>query len=82
MKKKIYISGKITGIESEARDLFESAEQFLEALGYDPINPFKLNHNHDKSWHAYMKEDVKALCECDEIYMLRSEEHTSELQSR
>lgn len=67
---KIYISGKITGIEKEAEAIFEEAENNLKLLGYEVVNPLKLNHNHDKSWHAYMKEDIKALCDCDHIFML------------
>lgn len=67
---KIYISGKISGIEIDAAYYFASAEQELKSLGYEVINPMTLSHEHDKSWHSYMKEDVKALCECDEIFML------------
>lgn len=70
MTKKIYISGKITGIETEAAELFAKAETWLRAFGYETVNPLTLNHNHDKSWHSYMKEDIKALCDCDEIFML------------
>lgn len=69
-KRKIYISGKISGIENEAVKLFDIAEMQLKNEGYEVVNPMTLNHNHDKSWHSYMKEDVKALCECDEIFML------------
>lgn len=68
--EKIYISGKISGIENDAIELFNDAELYLEKLGYEVVNPMTLNHEHDKSWHSYMKEDVKALCDCDEIYML------------
>jgi len=70
MANKTYISGKITGIEREASMLFERAEMYLIQLGHDPINPMKLNHEHDKSWHSYMREDIKALCDCDSIFML------------
>lgn len=69
--KKIYISGKITGIEAEAENLFNETEKQLIDLGYEVVNPLKLNHaSHDKSWEAYMKVDIKALCDCDSIYML------------
>lgn len=34
------------------------------------MNPLTLPHSHDKSWHSYMREDIKALCDCDAIYML------------
>jgi hypothetical protein len=70
MATKIYISGKISGIENEAPELFAKAEKELQAKGFETVNPMTLNHNHDKSWHSYMKEDVKALCECDEVFML------------
>lgn len=70
MKTKIYISGKISGIEAEAVELFSKAETELISKGFEPINPMSLNHEHDKSWHSYMKEDVKALCDCDSIFML------------
>ena len=70
-KIKIYISGKISGLlESEALELFEQAEKVCVEMGYEPVNPMKLNHNHDKSWEAYMKEDIIALMGCDAIYML------------
>ena len=72
MATKIYISGKISGIENEAPELFAKAELELQAKGFETVNPIALNHNHDKSWHSYMKEDVKALCECDVIYMLNN----------
>ena len=67
---KYYISGKISGIENAAPELFKKAEKQLQANGFETVNPMTLNHEHDKSWHSYMKEDVKALCECDVIYML------------
>lgn len=52
---KIYISGKITGIENEAAALFEKAEKELKEKGFETVNPVTLNHKHDKSWHSYMK---------------------------
>ena len=67
---KVYISGKISGIENEAPELFDKAENYLMSIGHEPVNPMKLNHNHDKSWSSYMKEDIKALCDCDAIYLL------------
>lgn len=72
MKKKAYISGKISGIEDRAIELFEQAEKELIDLGFEPVNPMKLNYQHDLSWESYMKEDIKALCDCDSIYLLRN----------
>lgn len=77
-KTKIYISGKITGLlESEALELFEQAEKVCIEMGYEPVNPMKLNHDHDKSWIAYMKEDIIAMMSCDAIYMLNNWENSS-----
>lgn len=69
---KIYISGKITGIEAEAPELFKKAESLLGALGHQTVNPLELNHEHDKSWESYMKEDVKAMCDCDAVFLLEN----------
>lgn len=66
----IYISGKITGIEAEAAQLFEAAENHLRSLGKVPVNPMKLKHDHDKTWESYMVECLMAMVECDEVYML------------
>ena len=68
--KIIYISGQITGIEKQAFDLFMVAENKLSLHGYTVINPMTLGHQHDKSWANYMKEDIRALLQCDCIYML------------
>lgn len=69
-KEKIYISGKITDIEKEAPALFKQAECALREKGYDTVNPITLNHDHDKSWQNFMREDVKAMLDCDSIYMM------------
>lgn len=73
MKKiKIYISGKITGIEKEAEALFQKAEDELIAKGYEVVNPMKLVHDHDKSWESYMRVCIKALCDCEAIYVMKN----------
>jgi Asp-tRNA(Asn)/Glu-tRNA(Gln) amidotransferase A subunit family amidase len=67
---KIYISGKITGMESEAKIIFQQAEEVLTKLGFEVVNPMKLPHNHDKSYISYMIECLQALKGCDYIFML------------
>lgn len=64
---KTYLSGRITGIEHEAKNLFERYEMMVEG---DVVNPFNLNHDHDRKWSSYMKECIKALMDCDKILML------------
>jgi hypothetical protein len=70
--KKMYISGQITGIEQEAPGLFKKAEEEVRLLGYEPVNPVTIPHEHDKTWQSYMREDVKAMCSCEAIYMLNN----------
>ena len=68
--KTVYIAGKVTGMESQAHYIFNSAETKIKRTGMIPINPMKLPHNHDKTWQSYMRECIRALMECDYIYML------------
>lgn len=69
--EKIYISGKITGLEiHEAFQRFDEADTELTIKGFEVVNPMTIEHNHDKSWLNYMKTDLKALLDCNAIYML------------
>ena len=68
--KTIYISGKVTGIEAQAKELFDDIEQRLISEGYGVVNPMSLRHDHDKSWQSYMRECLDALLKCDAIYVL------------
>lgn len=68
--KRVYIAGKISGMETQAAIEFQTAEDLLLKLGYEVVNPMKLPHEHDKSWESYMKECIKFLVDCDHIYLL------------
>jgi len=74
--KKIYIAGKVTGMEDEARELFRLAEQQLLTRGYYPVNPMALRHDHDKRWESYMREAITAMLTCDSLLMLQGWEHS------
>lgn len=71
-KLKIYISGKITGLTKEEYESnFAKAEELIRRIGHEVVNPVTLKR--DKApvtWHDYMRDDVKALMDCDAIYML------------
>lgn len=75
-RNKIYISGKITGMEAEAFKLFKEAETMLIEAGYNVINPMGLEHDHDKTWESYMLECLEAMDECDTIYLLDNWTHS------
>ncbi len=69
--KRVYISGKITGLTEEAYKLkFAHAERLLRKMGYSTFNPAKHGIVPGYTWADYMKQDIKELCECDYIYFL------------
>ena len=71
-KKMIYISGQITGMEREdARELFRKASEIWLKKGWLVVNP--MEHEPDGwSWGAYMRMDIKMLCDCTAIYMMKN----------
>lgn len=69
--KRIYISGPITGIPEYNKPAFDSAEKKINEMGLIPISPFRLGVvSKHKSWQDYMREDIKALMDCDAVYLL------------
>lgn len=69
---KIYISGKITGIEKQASANFGAAAYYLALCGFNVVNPMLLPAEHDKSWRSYMRVCIAELCSCDQIYVMRN----------
>jgi hypothetical protein len=77
MKEKIYISGKISGLEfDDAYKTFMGAQLKYESAGFEVINPMAITHDHDLTWESYMRADLKAMLDCTHIYMLKNW-HTS-----
>lgn len=72
MSKKVYISGKITGLElKRAETNFEAVSAFIRMYGDEPVNPMKiLPYAPDLKWEDYLKADIKALCDCHCIVMM------------
>lgn len=69
-KKKIYLSGPITGMEEQAKQLFKYYQEKVESLGHEALNPFEFNHDHDKTWDSYMEVCLKELENADVVLML------------
>lgn len=69
---KIYISGKITGLDWDAtREKFNAAAAMLSDLGFDPFNPMEgTTENDGQSWEDHMSRDIAELFRCDAIFML------------
>lgn len=77
MKKSIYISGKITGLDEQAtRERFKKVQNELEEKGYEVANPFDGTDEFVKefgrslSWGGAIICCLISLKQCDEIYML------------
>lgn len=70
-KKKIYISGQISGLtRPEYVANFLEAARLLNAQGYDVVNPLFNGVDATQPWQVHMKADIKLLLDCDAIYML------------
>lgn len=72
MKKKVYISGKITGLKDRAAERnFLQGEIEVIQKGWEPINPLRINQAEIcKTWENCMINDLRELFKCDAIYML------------
>ncbi len=69
--KRIYISGQITG-NPLYKVQFAAAARIIKFSGFEPINPAQLELGKDATWTDYMRRDLKLLCDCDSIYMLKN----------
>ena len=71
MKKKIYISGPISGHDLEVRRrVFSDAAKAAAALGFEPVSPFDNGVPEDAPWEDHMRADIEMLLDCHAILML------------
>ena len=68
--KKIYVSGKMTGLVDMGRCFFESGVEEVEASGCVALNPHDVVVEDGAGWREYMEADLIELGKCDGIYML------------
>jgi chromosomal replication initiation ATPase DnaA len=67
---KIYISGKITGFPiQEIKEKFKSAQDLLEYLGFEVVNPLENGLDFNDDWKKHIVRDIANLLTCDSIYM-------------
>jgi len=67
---KTYISGPMTGIHLFNFPAFNEKAAELRAMGREVVNPAELDTSTDKPWHVYMRQDIRAMMDCDTIHML------------
>lgn len=70
-KKKLYLSGPMTGIKDLNVPAFNKAAKKLRAKGYVVINPPELDRRDKRyTWEECLKRDLQYVVECDEIATL------------
>lgn len=79
---KVYISGPISGHNIEERKAaFARVKAILEGAGHEVFNPMENGLDHDAPTSEHMKADIKALLECDCIYMMKRWNHSAGCQT-
>lgn len=69
--KKIYLSGPMTGYEDYNYPAFDRAAQMLREQGYIVFNPAdQFDGDQSLEWTTYMRADIAAILECDEVAVL------------
>lgn len=68
---RIYISGKISGLNySEVQTTFQDAQEMLEELGFDVVNPLNNGLPQEAHWNEHIVKDIEMLLPCDAIFMM------------
>ena len=68
---KVYIAGPMRGYPDLNFPAFHKAAENLELGMWDVVNPAVLNPDPNADYVECMRIDIKALCDCDAIYLLR-----------
>lgn len=68
MKPRLYLAGKMTGIEDFNYPAFNAEAARLRAIGYHVENPAE-NPAQD-TWQAYMRQAVRQMMTCDAVALL------------
>ena len=69
-KKKVFISGPMSGIKDFNKPAFDKAEQWLTQAGYSVFNPARMHFDDSWTHEEIMRIDLAALAQCDYILML------------
>ncbi len=75
--RRIYLSGPMSGLPDLNFPAFNAEAARLRALGFEVVNPAELNPEPDTGWHECMRNDLKALLDCDTLALLPGWQHSS-----
>lgn len=68
--KTIYLSGPMTGLPDWNFPAFNAEAKRLRELGYVVVNPAEVNPDFELPWEECLRQDIKALCDCDTLALL------------
>lgn len=68
--RKLYIAGPMTGFPDCNYPAFHAAAEHLDALGYDVANPAEISAGVQAHYVDYLREDLRALLDCDGVALL------------
>jgi hypothetical protein len=75
--KGVYVAGPITGYDlMERAGTFARTTAALRRAGYKVVNPFEV-HPTGVTWTDALRADLKAMMDCDTIYLLPGWERSS-----
>lgn len=73
MKQKIYIAGKVTGLErTVVENNFNTLKEYFTQKGFEVVSPIDIVTDPATEWKAAMKICIAALIDCDFIYPMRN----------
>lgn len=70
MSKRCYIAGPMTGYDNLNYEAFAEASRRLREYEFDVVSPAELNPI-ETAYEDAMKNDIRALLDCDHIFLLR-----------
>lgn len=70
-KRRLYLSGPMTGIKDLNKPLFHRMARKLRSNGYVVINPPELDYRDpQRTWENCLRRDLKFLVTCDSVAIL------------
>lgn len=68
--KKLYIAGPMTGYPACNYPAFNMVEEHLLKAGFEVVNPAKVSAGQRAHYVDYLREDLRAMLDCDGVALL------------
>jgi len=66
----------MTGLPDLNFPAFNAAAERLRGLGHSVVNPAEIDVSNAHDWHACMRADIRALCDCTALALLPGWTHS------